>query len=251
MGIIRNPLKCMSCGAVTVTRTATGLFPPYDLKFPCPGCGVEIRYTMKGDKSRTRYSFTTPVNGRWVKSEKGSVAKLTFDPDRVAPRDMTNVFSPFLADVFRFSPASREAYAKEEGMRRAWRSSHWPWIQRLTVHFDNRNARLFDREAKLKADSPGATSWATRLGLLTFFRAHVPRRLFSVRELSRHILGRRSGRSDPATRPARRDPGSPCRDWPGGSAPRPSASAVRPIGVGRYAHGPRSASSAPGDPRPA
>ncbi len=50
-------------------------------------------------------------------------------------------------------------------MRRAWRRSHWPWIQRLIVHFNKRNLALFDKEANLN-ESPHAASWATRLRLL-------------------------------------------------------------------------------------
>jgi hypothetical protein len=51
-------------------------------------------------------------------------------------------------------------------MRRAWCDSQWPWIQKLIVHFDNRNQTLFDKEANLDKNSPNAASWATRLRLL-------------------------------------------------------------------------------------
>jgi hypothetical protein len=108
-----------------------------------------------------------------VKSESGAVKTLNFDPDRVAPKDMTNVFSPFLAEVHKLSPPAHLAYAKEEGMRRAWRQSQWPWIQRLIVHFDTRNLMLFDKEAKMRADSPHAASWETRLRLLYELLEHA------------------------------------------------------------------------------
>jgi len=165
--IIRNPLQCTSCGARVITRTAPGLFPPQEHTFPCPGCGVDIRFTLNRNKrKKLGFSFGRPVNARWIKSEKGAIATLNFDPDRVAPKDMTNIFSPFLAEALKLSPAAHRAYAREEGMRRAWLRSQWPWIQRLIVHFDKRNLVLFDKEAKLKKDSPHATSWATRLRLL-------------------------------------------------------------------------------------
>lgn len=167
MAIIRSPLQCTSCRAITITRTAPGLFPPNEHRFPCPGCGVEIRYTLKRSKNRrVGYSFTRPVNGRWVKSEKGAVATLTFDPDRVAPKDMTNVFSPFLDESMKLTPTARAFYAREEGLRRNWRDSQWPWIEKLIVHFDNQNLSLFDKEAKVRKGSPPAASWVTRLALL-------------------------------------------------------------------------------------
>lgn len=172
--IIRNPLKCKSCDTKVITRTAPGLFPPQEHAFPCPGCGVEIRYTLNRNKRKVLgFSFGPPKNARWVKSEKGAVTTLNFDPDRVAPKDMTNVFSPFMAEAHKLSPKAHLAYAKEEGMRRAWRQSHWPWIQRLIVHFDNRNLALFDKEAKLKKDSPHTASWASRLTLLYQLLEHA------------------------------------------------------------------------------
>ena len=51
-------------------------------------------------------------------------------------------------------------------MRRAWRDTHWPWIQKLIVHFDNKNKALFDKEASIDESSPHAASWATRLRFL-------------------------------------------------------------------------------------
>ncbi|MGH7772382.1 MAG: hypothetical protein ACREQA_09095 [Candidatus Binatia bacterium] len=166
MAIIRNPLQCLSCGAKVITRTAPGIFPPQEHTFPCPGCGVEIRFTLDRDKKKVGYSFGRPVNAKWVRSEKGAIETLSFDPDRVAPKDMTNVFSPFLAEAFELSLQAHQAYAREEGIRRGWRNSQWPWIQKLIVHFDNRNLKLFDKEAKLGRGSQHTASWARRLALL-------------------------------------------------------------------------------------
>lgn len=169
MAIIRKTLQCKSCDAKVITRTAPSLFPPQEHMFACPGCGVEIRFTVnqhKSPKTGFRVSFGRPVNARWAKSEAAAVKTLSFDADRVAPKDMTNVFSPFLAESFKLSPTAHLFYAREEGLRRAWRESQWPWIQRLIVHFDKRNSRLFDKEAKIRSGSPAAQSWATRLRVL-------------------------------------------------------------------------------------
>lgn len=166
MAIIRSPLKCSSCGAKIITRTAPGISDT-EHRFPCPSCGVEIRFALvRNKKSKIGYSFRVPVNAKWIKSEAGAIATLSFDPDRLAPKDMTNVFSPFLAEAPKLTIEARKAWAAEEARRRAWRDSHWPWIQRLIVHFDNRNLSLFDKEAKLAADSPHAATWASRLRLL-------------------------------------------------------------------------------------
>jgi predicted RNA-binding Zn-ribbon protein involved in translation (DUF1610 family) len=91
MAIIRNPIQCLSCGVTIVTRTAPGYAPSQEHKFPCPGCGVEIRFTLVQEKKgKFECSFSEPINAKWVKSEDGAVETLTFDPDRLAPKDMTN-----------------------------------------------------------------------------------------------------------------------------------------------------------------
>jgi len=167
MAIIRNCLRCSSCRAKIITRTAPGHSPSQQHKFPCPSCGVEIRFSLRGKKKKPgEFTFGKPVNGKWVKSERGAIATITFDPERVSPKDLGRSFSPFLDEVFRLPPGAHEAYAVEEGMRRAWRDAQWPWIKKLIVHFDNRNQALFDREAGIEKTSPHAASWATRLRLL-------------------------------------------------------------------------------------
>lgn len=166
MAILRNYLRCSSCGAKVITRTAPGHSPSQQHKFPCPSCGVEIRFSLRKKRKPGEFAFGRPVNARWVKSEKGAIATITFDPERVSPKDLSGSFSPFLDEVFKLPLEIHQAFAREEGMRRAWRDAQWPWIQKLIVHFDNRNKALFDKEANIKKTSPHAASWATRLRLL-------------------------------------------------------------------------------------
>lgn len=149
-----------------ITRTAPGHSTLQQHKFPCPGCGVEIRFSLRKKKKPGEFTFGRPVNAKWVKSEKGAIATITFDPERVSPKDLGGSFSPFLDEVFKLPREAHQAYAREEGMRRAWRDAQWPWIQKLIVHFDNKNEALFDKEANIKKTSPHAASWATRLRLL-------------------------------------------------------------------------------------
>lgn len=169
MAIIRNPLQCLSCRAKTITRTAPGLASVQEYKFPCPGCGVEIRFSLiRSKRARTGYAFRKPVNAKWVRVERGAIQTLSFDSFRVSPKDTTNVFSPFMAEVFKLSEEAYKAYAREEGLRRDWIEKQWPWIQRLVIHFEKRNKRLFDKEAKLEKGSPNALNWGSRIGL--FYR---------------------------------------------------------------------------------
>lgn len=170
MAIIRNPLQCLSCRAKTITRTAPGLAAVQEYKFPCPGCGVEIRFSLiKSKKAKTGYAFREPVNAKWVRMEQGAIQTMTFDSFRVSPKDAAKgFFSPFLTEVFKLSEKGYKAYAREEGLRRRWIEKQWPWIQRLMIHFERRNKRLFDKEANLEKGSPNALNWGSRISL--FYR---------------------------------------------------------------------------------
>src|SRR6266404_1632782 len=44
--VVRYTLKCLTCGHRSITRTAVGQSDYQEFAFPCPSCGVEIRYGM-------------------------------------------------------------------------------------------------------------------------------------------------------------------------------------------------------------
>jgi len=169
MAIIRNYLQCSSCDSKIVVRVAPSpISKTQTHKFPCPGCNVEISFSLVQviKKNLPKASFKKPTNAKWIKDENGAVKTLTFDPDRVAPSDMTKAFSPWMAEFFKIPIRAHEAFGGEEGLRRSWRDREWPWIQKLIVHFNSRNKTLFDKEGKIEKTSPSAASWATRLSLL-------------------------------------------------------------------------------------
>jgi hypothetical protein len=169
MAIIRNYLQCSSCDSKIVVRVAPSpISTTQTHKFPCPGCGVEISFslvqTIKNNLPKA--SFKKPLNARWIKDENGAIKTLTFDPDRVAPSDMTKAFSPWMAEFHKIPQRAHQAFGMEEDLRLSWRDREWPWIQKIIVHFNSRNKALFDKEAKIEKTSPSSASWATRLSLL-------------------------------------------------------------------------------------
>ena len=101
MAIIRNYLECSSCNSKIVVRVAPSpISTTQTHKFPCPGCSVEISFSLVQTKKNNlpKASFKKPINAKWIKGEHGAIKTLTFDPDRVAPSDMTKAFSPWMAD---------------------------------------------------------------------------------------------------------------------------------------------------------
>lgn len=169
MAIIRNYLKCSSCNSKTVVRVAPSpISATQTHKFPCPGCSVEISFslvqTRKGNLPKA--SFKKPTNAKWTRTEDGAIKTLTFDPDRVAPSDLTTAFSPWMAEFHKIPLRAHQAFAREEGLRLSWRDREWPWIQKAIIHFNNRNKALFDKETNIEKTSDNAATWATRLRLL-------------------------------------------------------------------------------------
>lgn len=169
MAIIRNYLQCASCDSKIVVRVAPS---PISIsqthKFPCPGCNVDISFTLvqRFKNNLPEASFKKPTNAKWIRDEDGAIKTLTFDPDRVAPSDMTKAFSPWLAEFHKIPHRANQAFTVEERLRLSWQDREWPWIQKIIIHFNNRNKALFDKEAKIESTSPNAASWATRLRLL-------------------------------------------------------------------------------------
>lgn len=169
MAIIRNYLQCSSCNSKIVIRVAPSpISTTQTHKFPCPGCSVEISFSLVQIKKDNlpRASFKKPINAKWIKDERGAIKILTFDPDRVAPSDMTKAFSPWMAEFHKIPLRAHQAFGREEGLRLSWRDREWPWIQKVIIHFNNRNKALFDKEAKIEKTSASTASWATRLSLL-------------------------------------------------------------------------------------
>ncbi len=63
--INRKRLKCVSCGATTITRTGVGHGTVQKHKFSCPGCGVEIGYVLHLDQKAITLEYDKPSNAEW------------------------------------------------------------------------------------------------------------------------------------------------------------------------------------------
>lgn len=171
--INRNPLVCTACGVKVITRTAIGHGERQEHVFPCPGCGVEISFVLEIDQKKVNFRYRKPKNGRWVRSEKGAAYVLLFDAESMVPHNLPDFISPFIATVGNL--IDPRAYMRDESMRRHFRESQWPVIERLIVHFDNENDALFDKEAARLGLSANSATRLARLHLLT----RVQERAFS------------------------------------------------------------------------
>ncbi len=143
--VVRNTLRCSSCGSKIITRTQIGHRDRQDHSFLCPKCGISISYTLDLDQKKASWSFRDPKNAKWVKSEKGAITTLAFSDEIPVPENL-EVFSPFIATFHNFGDRFEE-YRKDEGLRVAFVKDLFDYGERCMVHFERENWKLFDRES--------------------------------------------------------------------------------------------------------
>src|SRR5947209_4156777 len=151
----RRHLKCASCGTKVITRTAIGHGSYQEYAFPCPSCSVEIRYALELDQSKPSFQYTKLVNADWI---DGDVAEIdrhiqdksiehvrTFDSETLLPLALHRDVTAFMAthrlpkDFVQFRRDQRARFSAGLGV--------WPEIEKLLIHFCNRNWPLFDKQA--------------------------------------------------------------------------------------------------------
>ena len=177
-----NNLKCLTCGRQTTTRTAVGGSDYQEFAFPCPECGVEIRFGMNlllkkrfprflkrtknnpSIKEAERFAkmqhvkYVNLVNAKSCKGEGTEVR--TFDGETLNPLAEGH-FSPYLANVSLVRDYS--TFARDQGFRFNAAENFWPQIRSLRIHLERKQWALFDDQfRKLELNVP-ITSEAERV----------------------------------------------------------------------------------------
>jgi hypothetical protein len=121
--INRNLLQCDGCGVRIVTRTAIGHGDRQEHSFPCPECGVDISFVLELDQKNISFRYREPTNAHWVESEDERDVRhiLSFDAERMVPRNLPDRITPFLATFWNI--IDPEIYQREEGLRTAFRTT--------------------------------------------------------------------------------------------------------------------------------
>jgi hypothetical protein len=199
--VTTQAFQCLTCGHKTMTRTAVGHTDYQEFAFPCGGCGVEMRYGMKLllEKRLARiFARAKKLGEIWADREMRRVAKMrnivlanlknaksckyssavsdviTVDGETLNPIAKHH-FSPFMATVW--LPKDREQFALHQRMRHASAVKFGPQIQKLVVHFERKQWKLFDKQlnelelgitAKTDSDRAGALFHAAELNALVF-----------------------------------------------------------------------------------
>ena len=145
----RNYIRCTTCGNKVLIRTALGHGNYQEFAFPCPNCGVEIRYGMDLDQNAPSWQYTKLINGEWFnpefEHEREPDSIPTFDPESLIPLDLGDFFSPFIR--ISFLPVDVELFHKDRSLRIMLCHEVWPVIKRCKTHFDNNDWSYYEKAA--------------------------------------------------------------------------------------------------------
>jgi hypothetical protein len=167
--IVRNFMKCKTCGHVNTTRTAVGHGSYQEFAFPCQGCGIELRFGMEIDHENPDYEYTKIVNAEWTDEglsddkDFSTITTVVLDGENLVPIT-GEVFSPFMSTAN--LPENPVKFRMHQGIRFHMAEKIWPMIEKLLIHENNRNEELFDKQKAELGYRDECSSWEERI-LLT------------------------------------------------------------------------------------
>ena len=116
---------------------------------------MEIRYALELDQSKPRFEYTKLVNAAWIDGDAAEVDwhvqdesiqhVKTFDSETLVPLALDRDVTAFM--VTHRLPKNFVQFRQHQGARFSAALGVWPEIEKLLIHFDNRNWPLFDKEA--------------------------------------------------------------------------------------------------------
>lgn len=144
-------MRCITCGAVTAVRTSIGHDDYQEFAFPCPKCGIEIRYGMTLDQKTATGDYTKVVNATIESPHAEAVATLTFNSEILIPRYLTGDIATFYSPFIHASSLAKDmlAYKRHFDERLFLVRNVWPVLKNCAVHFENRNWPLYRKEMKV------------------------------------------------------------------------------------------------------
>jgi len=126
-----------------VTRTGIGHDATQSHSFNCPGCKVEIRYTLRLDQAKGSIEYLVPTNATYAPDEDGAAQVLVFYPGVPVPDPTEPFLSPFVQAFRNF--LDYDAYQKDEAARRQVIRQDWPTLKRIATHYRHGDWALYDK----------------------------------------------------------------------------------------------------------
>ena len=187
-------LRCIQCEQTVTVRTAIGHADYQEFAFPCPRCGVEIRYGMTIDQQQPDIRYPRIVNAAWVDGLPPTDFTVCHDPETLVHRDLPPHVSPFIATSF--GPIDPGKFHADRALRFHCFQKVWPVLQNCRTYYKNEDWQRFDE--RMKALNPRFTSAGPAFNRDHLFRYHrnfaIPFTPFS--EPKRHLLEERLGHAE-------------------------------------------------------
>ena len=139
---LRRLVRCKECDAATLTRVAIGHSDYQEFAFPCPKCGIEIRFGMTINQESPAVDYTLLKNGEWLANDIPSQFESRFDSENLCSRRAQQMM-PFLETVFLAKDVeqSRSRFGRQFSAVR----TGWPAIEKMLTHEANGSIELFNR----------------------------------------------------------------------------------------------------------
>ncbi len=143
MVTIRN-LRCR-CGKEVTTKTSIGHHDYVEYAFPCPNCGVEIRYGMEADQDEPEFDFKRLKNASWTESKTVFPNPIINDAETLVSLEPVPV-SPFIFSSH--LPKDFLQFNKHREIRISAVRKGWPALQNVRAYFDRDDWANFFTELK-------------------------------------------------------------------------------------------------------
>lgn len=146
--INRVPLRCTTCHQAVLTRTAIGHSDYQEFAFPCPGCGVEIRFGMDLDQEAITFKYRDPVNAVWDEAADDYAVTMTFDTEILVPVNSEHLGGNMISPFILMSSVVKDMIAFKQGMmeRMALLNQLWPVLKNCHTHFTSGRWDLYRQE---------------------------------------------------------------------------------------------------------
>lgn len=175
--IIRDALRCNSCGTEICVRTSIGYAAFQVHAFPCPNCRIGIEIVLDIDHEKIATKWRNPINATWSNDPLGDTGKtlpmVTFDAINLIPKEHDGLPAPFPFIQTLHNYSNPKKAFDDDGRRIFCHQKMWPVVQCLRVHYDKRNMAYFDSDAAQLGISVPSRSWIDRTKIFTRFTENM------------------------------------------------------------------------------
>jgi len=168
---VRRVVECSECKERVLTRTAAGHADYQEFAFPCPKCGIELRFGMTLDQQNPEVKYTLLKNGVWRDDLHDAPHERKFDTETLISIDPDEPMMPFLRAPFlaKDTGASMQRHAERYHALQQF----WPALEKMSVHQQNQNRPLLLKIAQeLGYNDPIKTDHDALMTMLHAFDAY-------------------------------------------------------------------------------